>query len=162
MDTTLLKTLQEFQYPKEFEEFIPIINEISKSNLYQNDSLTIEIYNGDAREYLLELHQREIKLDIVYQDPFSSDVNKFLWSKEYFRDLEKLLNNDGIITTYSIATPVRLSLYENSFYIYEIEPERKRKSTIALKNYLPQQYKYIDMELKKQRSPKQKPILDSD
>jgi tRNA U34 5-methylaminomethyl-2-thiouridine-forming methyltransferase MnmC len=84
----------------------------------------------------------------VYQDAFSSDVNRELWSVEYFNDIFKVSNEDVIMTTYSVATPVRLSMYEAGFEIYEIKP-LKRKQTLAFKYKVSINAKYIDMEHKK-------------
>lgn len=159
LDAELLKQLSSFEYPKEFQEFFDIIQTLSKELYYEDESLEIEIYNRDAREYIKALHQKGIFVDIVYQDPFSSEVNKSLWTVEYFKDISLLLNEDAIVTTYSIATPVRLSMYESGLYIYEITNKDKRKSTVAFKTKI-DQYKYIDMELKKQRNKSAKALRD--
>jgi len=109
----------------------------------------IEIFKGDARKYIQTLHN----IDIVYQDAFSSDVNHSLWTVEFFKDIYRILNNDAIITTYSIATPIRLSLYESDFSIYEHKPKDSNRITIALnKKEIDKDFKYIDMELKKTRN----------
>jgi len=78
---------------------------------------------------------------------------------EYFNDIYKLLKDEAIVTTYSIATPVRLSMYESGLNIYEIQGTNKRKSTIGLKNKS-DLYKYIDMDLKKQRNKEAKALRD--
>lgn len=153
LDTKLLHSLENFEYPEEFETFSSLVKSLSKEFTYKDSIITIELYNGDAREYLHSLIQRGIHFDIVYQDAFSSEVNHTLWTKEYFQDVSNLLKEDGIVTTYSIATPVRLSMYENGLEIYEILNEKNKKSTIALKQKDSDKYKYIDMELKKQRNP---------
>ena len=59
---------------------------------------------------------------------------------------------DSVLTTYSIATNVRLSLYEAGFEIYEINPTGKRKQTLAFKSKVDIGAKYIDIQLKKQRN----------
>ena len=160
-DTKLLHSIGSFKYPKEFEIFTYIINEISKNFRYEDKNIKIEVYNGDARKYIKNINN----IDIVYQDPFSSDVNKLLWTQEYFADIYRLLAPDGIITTYSIATPVRLSMSENGLFIYEYQKKLKDKSTLAFKQQLNSidlnsSYKYIDMNLKKQRNPLSKALRD--
>lgn len=87
-------------------------------------------------------------------------MNKELWSVEYFKDIYKCSNNNCIVTTYSIATNVRLSLYEAGFTIYEINPSGNRKQTFSLKQKKSIDAKYIDMELKKQRNKEAKAIYD--
>ena len=158
-DTNLLKSLSEFIYPIELEEFKPIINKLSSNLEYKSDNISIQIYNGDAREYIKKLvnsSEKSKSFDIVYQDAFSSDVNKLLWTKEYFSDIKSLLSPSGIITTYSIATPIRLSMYVNNLHIYQYKSSFTNKITIALNKKLNQdikEYKYIDMELKQKRNP---------
>jgi tRNA U34 5-methylaminomethyl-2-thiouridine-forming methyltransferase MnmC len=158
-DKKLLDLLKNFNYPKEFEQFKNIITILSQKFYYEDENIKIEIFNGDAREYIKNLKN----IDIVYQDAFSSDVNKMLWTQEYFQDIKSILNIDAIITTYSIATPVRLSIYNNNLKIYEYKPENSNKITIALNRkdiYQGSRYKYIDMELKQLRNKEAKAIID--
>lgn len=153
-DEELLKSLSNFQYPKEFENFKHIIQSLSQNNTYKDENINIQIFNGDAREYIKNLYISQNKrFDIIYQDAFSSDVNKSLWTVEYFKNIYKLLNDDAILTTYSIATPIRLSLYECNFIIYEYKPDNSNRITIASnKEIVNKNFKYIDMELKKTRN----------
>ena len=160
-DKELLLSLRDFNYPDEFKEFKNIIEILSKEFKYKDDKINIEIFNGDAREYLTNLKN----IDIVYQDAFSSDVNRFLWTQEYFEQIKSVLNDDAIITTYSIATPIRLSIYNNDLTIYEYKPESSNRITIALNKkeiHKDIKYKYIDMELKQQRNKIAKALKDKD
>jgi len=158
-DIKLLKSLKNFNYPKEFTQFEYIINTLSQELYYENENYKIEIFNGDAREYLKQLNS----IDIVYQDAFSSDVNRSLWTQEYFLQIKNILNTDAIITTYSIATPIRLSMYNNDLKIYEYKPDNSNRITVALnKEELDTNYKYIDMELKQQRNKTAKALKDKD
>ena len=160
-DKELLLSLRDFNYPDEFKEFKNIIEILSKEFKYKDDKINIEIFNGDAREYLTNLKN----IDIVYQDAFSSDVNRFLWTQEYFKQIKFILNDDAIITTYSIATPIRLSIYNNDLTIYEYKPESSNRITIALNKkeiHKDIKYKYIDMELKQQRNKIAKALKDKD
>ena len=115
LDKALVSSLVNFIYPKEFDEFKDIIGVLSKNGIYKDKNLNIEIFFGDAREYIKKLPPKII--DIVYQDAFSSSVNPKLWSLQYFMDIENLLKNDGILTTYSTALPVRQQLDENGFKV---------------------------------------------
>ncbi|WP_419678047.1 tRNA (5-methylaminomethyl-2-thiouridine)(34)-methyltransferase MnmD [Aliarcobacter lanthieri] len=150
LDFDLIKSLKSFTYPKEFETFTNIINEISINQIYQDKNIKIEVKILDAREYIKKFPEKFF--DIVYQDAFSSEVNFELWTKEYFDDIYKICKKNAILTTYAIATPIRLSMYEAGFFIYETKPT-KRKITIALKTKEDINANYIDMELKKIRNP---------
>ena len=74
------------------------------------------------------------KVDIVYQDAFSPKVNTILWTIEYFRDIDRL--SPKIITTYSVATPVRYALYSLGYNIYTHPYNNIRKGTLASKEIL--------------------------
>lgn len=153
LDFDLLKNLKNFTYPKEFDAIQNIIKSISDNLYYEDELHKIEVFNGNAREYIKNLQD----IDIVYQDAFSSDVNSELWNLSYFKDIYSILNEQGIITTYSISTNVRLSMSENGLFIYEIKSSNSRKSTLAFKEKQ-YKYKYIDMEQKKIRNPNAKAI----
>lgn len=153
-DEKLIESLKDFDYPKEFDEIKYIIQELSQNKSYEDKQFKIEIFIGDAREYIKNL----TNIDIVYQDAFSSDTNKELWTKEYFCDIKKTLSKKALITTYSIATPVRMSIYENNLFIYEYQSIIKKRSTIATNFLLNEDVddivlKSIDMEKKKLNSP---------
>ncbi len=165
-DMQLINSLADFKYPSQLDDFKHIIIQLSKTLKYKDENIQIEIFNGDARKYIKDFKNitKEIKgFDIVYQDAFSSEVNRSLWTQEYFADIYAILSAKAIITTYSIATPIRLSMSENGLFIYEYKKELKDKSTIALTTKNDFQngcYKFIDMQLKKQRNPLAKPLRD--
>jgi len=156
LDMDLVKSLDKFIFPKEFDDIKHIINSIANKLFYEDGKIKIEVKICDAREYIKTLEN----IDIVYQDAFSSEVNKELWSVEYFKDIYKSCNENALMTTYSISTNVRLSMYEAGFYIYEINPSGNRKQTLTLKINQEINAKYIDMELKKSRNKEAKAIYD--
>ncbi len=121
-DLELIKSLENFDYPEEFNKINHIIKDLSKNLEYEDKNIKIKLFIADAREYIKDLSN----IDIVYQDAFSSEVNKELWSVEYFKDIYNLCSDNAIITTYAVSTNIRLSLYEAGFEIYEIRPVKKR------------------------------------
>ncbi len=149
LDGDLVKSLDNFEFPKEFDSIKHIINSIAKTSVYEDENIKIEVFIGDARKYIKSLANNFFH--IVYQDAFSSEVNFELWTKEYFDDIYKLCKEDCIMSTYAVATPIRLSLYEAGFCIYEHRPV-KRKITLAFKETQEIIGKFVDMELKKQRN----------
>jgi tRNA U34 5-methylaminomethyl-2-thiouridine-forming methyltransferase MnmC len=128
LDSNLVASLKNFTYPDEFAAFREIVNSLSESGTYQNKNIYIEVFLGDAREYIKRF---ENKFDIVYQDAFSPSTNPILWTKEYFNDIAKAMKKEGVLTTYSIAFRTRLALYENGFNIYLNVGEGYRDATIA-------------------------------
>ncbi len=129
-DEKLVNSLKNFDYPKEFESIKHIIEEVSQNYYYKDEFVEVEVFMGDAREYIKKLD----KVDIVYQDAFSPKVNTILWTIEYFRDIDRL--SPKIITTYSVATPVRYALYSLGYNIYTHPYDNIRKGTLASKEIL--------------------------
>ncbi len=157
IDEELVRSLKGFKYPKEFDEFKPIIEAISDNFYYEDDKLKIEVLIGDARDSIKKIEQ---KIDIVYQDAFSPRTKPALWSVEYFRDIKNIASEDIVVTTYSIATPARLSMYEAGFKVHILPKDKVLSGTIASLKKL--DLEEVDMELKKQRNPSAKAYRDSE
>ncbi len=153
-DEKLLESLRGFTYPEEFAPFSHIIDELLRNHRYKDERFDLRIAVGDAREVVKNLRG----IDIVYQDAFSPKKNPLLWTKEYFADIKKAVSNKMVLTTYSVATGVRMGLYENGFFIYEARGEGVRTGTIASNFAL--ELPAVDMELKKRRNPAAAPLLD--
>jgi len=149
LDGNLVNSLDTFLFPKEFENIKHIIKAVAQTGLYQDEKIKIEVFIGDARKYIKSLEKNSF--DIIFQDAFSSDVNFELWTKEYFDDIYNLCKDDCVMSSYAIATPIRLSMNEAEFYIYEHRPV-KRKITLAFKGKQEMIGKFVDMDLKRERN----------
>jgi len=132
-DESLIRSLVDFSYPKDFDIYKEIISSLANTQKYESEGLNIYIYLGDARAFLKET---KIKFDIVYQDAFSPSSNPILWTREYFSDIASLMKDDAILTTYSISLPTRIALYENGLKVYLHSGEGFRSSTLASKSEL--------------------------
>jgi len=141
LDSSLIESLKNFSYPKEFDEFKHIISILIKNKKYKDDYFCIELFIGDAREYI---KQFENKFDIVYQDAFSPSTNPILWTREYFKDIKTSMKKDAVLSTYSTAFKTRLALYENDFLVYINTGDNFRNATIATFHEL-QDFKLVDM-----------------
>ena len=156
IDTELVASLPNFLYPESFTPYKEIITTLSKTRYYQSDNICIELFLGDAREYVKRF---ENCFDIVYQDPFSPSHNPTLWTLEYFSDIAKAIKHDGVLTTYSTALKTRLALHQNHFNIYLLQHENARNSTIASLETI-DGAKKIDMEHKIACNPQITPLSD--
>ena len=67
--------------------------------------------------------------DFIFLDAFTPTKLPTLWSVEFFRELYKLLNSKGNITTYSNSAAVRNGMIESGFFVGKTE-----KGTIAFKD----------------------------
>jgi tRNA U34 5-methylaminomethyl-2-thiouridine-forming methyltransferase MnmC len=157
LDADLVNSLKNFTYPKEFDGFKHIISELVDKGFYDDESWHVEIFLGDAREYIKRFSHQ--KFDIVYQDAFSPSVNPVLWTKEYFRDIKKIIKDDGVLTTYSTALKTRVALYENGFNLYINSGDDFRNATVASPSKL-DSFKGVDMEHKIRCNPDIKPLVD--
>lgn len=157
LDGELVKSLASFEFPKEFEDIKHIIDAVANTGFYEDEKIKIEVNIGDAREYIQSF--KDDFFDIVYQDAFSSEVNMELWTKEYFDDIYRISNKNSIMSTYAIATPIRLSMNEAGFFIYQHRPV-KRKITLSFKEKQEQIGKYVDMDLKRERNKEARAIYD--
>jgi tRNA U34 5-methylaminomethyl-2-thiouridine-forming methyltransferase MnmC len=98
----------------------------------QKDDVSIRMEFGDARRAVKRLSV--IGFDAVFLDPFSPSKNPELWSVEFFKELYRLTNGAGIITTYSSAPQVRAAIHEAGFNIGRgPSVGGKREGTIASK-----------------------------
>ena len=157
-DEELVRSLDTFDFPPEFESIKHIINEVAQNLYYEDEQFKIEILLGDARKSIPKIRE---KIDIVYQDAFSPTHNPLLWTKEHFSDIRDICKEDAILTTYSSAAAIRLGLYENGFFIFVHRAELMRYSTIASLKML-EGFEYIDMELKKARNPTARSMKDKE
>ena len=158
MDEGLVRSLKHFTYPEIFKPLLPMVEAISETFRYDDETISIELIIGDARAYLKSSSE---KFDIVYQDAFSPSVNPALWTKEYFADIARVMNDEGILTTYSMALKTRLALYENGFNIYINSAEGCRDATVASKSGQ-ENFPPVDMEHKIACNPDVTSIRDAD
>ena len=158
LDADLIYSLKDFIYPKEFEGLCEIIKALSERQIYEDEGLKIELFLGDAREYVKKF---ENHFDIVYQDAFSPSVNPVLWTKEYFYAIKKAMRKDAVLTTYSTALKTRLALHKNNFFIYLNEGEHFRNATLASCQKI-QGYKVVDMAHKISCNPNVKALSDAE
>jgi tRNA U34 5-methylaminomethyl-2-thiouridine-forming methyltransferase MnmC len=157
-DERLVRSLNTFNFPSEFDGIGHIITAIAEDLKYEDEQFKIEILLGDARQSLPKIKE---KVDIVYQDAFSPVHNPLLWTREWFFDVRGICNEHAILTTYSTAAAIRLGLYENGFYIFVHRAPMMRYSTVASLTFL-EGVENIDMELKKIRNIEAKSMRDED
>jgi len=157
-DEDLVRSLDTFDFPPEFDCIKHIIKAISQDLYYEDGQFKIAVLLGDARKSIPRIKE---KIDIVYQDAFSPAHNPLLWTKEHFSDIRAISEDDALLTTYSTAAAIRLGLYENGFYIFVHRAEMMRYSTVGSLKMI-EGFEYIDMELKKIRNTDARSMKDED
>jgi len=109
-----------------------IIKETIKNNYAyknKNNNVRINLLVCDALEAVKKI---KLKFDIIFLDPFSPKKNPELWTEAFFKELRKLIKEDGILTTYSCAGIVRRNLKAAGFTVKDGPcVGRRSPSTIA-------------------------------
>ncbi len=129
---------------KELNYLKPIFRNLLLNRKYEQEFLTlnhadnylkIKIFIGDGRKILQKIHTKYIEsFDAVFHDPFSPKVNPELWSYDFFKLVSSMTIRNGIIATYSCASPIRKALHMANFGVKEgVALGRKSKSTVGIK-----------------------------
>tara|TARA_Y100000310_G_C20574216_1_gene759664 strand:+ start:610 stop:1272 length:663 start_codon:yes stop_codon:yes gene_type:complete len=67
-----------------------------------NDTVTIQILLGDARETIKQIDDNSV--DVIFYDPFSPKTQAEMWTKELFLEVKRILKpKTGVMATYSCA-----------------------------------------------------------
>ncbi len=112
-----------------------ILESLKTYGKYHRDNQKLSLRMGDARIVLGSNEISGQKFDAVFLDPFSPQKNPELWTLEFFRLLFRLLNENGLVLTYSSALPVRAGLLRAGFFVGQTPAfGRKRGGTLAAKN----------------------------
>jgi len=158
--------LGNLELPEPYREVHKLITEnVRKEKFnFRWNGLNFKLLLGEARKKIKTLEG--VEFDAIFHDAFSPKVNCELWTLEFLREEKRLLKTDGVWVSYSTALPVRRTLHELGFYIYNTKPVgRRAPGTLASVNPLKQLNEYIfplsDKEREKiLKSPKAVPYRD--
>ena len=96
------------------------------------DNVSVKFHSSDARTSVLTLGR---KYDFIFLDAFTPKKLPTLWSFEFLKVLYNLLNDNGVLVTYSSSASVRSALVDIGFYIGKsLDSNGKIIGTIATKN----------------------------
>ena len=129
LDTELVASLLSFEYPKELNQYKHILKSLMLDGKYEENGISVSLFIGDALAYVPTL----TSIDVVYQDAFSPTKNPFLWSIEYFQSIYKILNDEGVVFSYSIARLVQENLKNAKFEVEKFKMKNKRHMLIGRK-----------------------------
>ncbi len=98
--------------------------------LYARDALTWTLCEGD----FLERFTSQPQPDVIFYDPFSTNVDSTMWSLATFQRLFAFLERPVELFTYTASTAVRSSMLAAGFHVASGVPSGpKQETTIALK-----------------------------
>ncbi|MBT6176296.1 MAG: tRNA (5-methylaminomethyl-2-thiouridine)(34)-methyltransferase MnmD [Deltaproteobacteria bacterium] len=90
--------------------------EIPKQPLFMKHpslNITLTLWLGDFRRAKLP----RATFDAVYHDPFDPRVNPDGWTDAWFSAARHAMKDDGILTTYSAATPTRRAMAKAGLHV---------------------------------------------
>lgn len=134
MDISLLEELPHFRYPKILYNYLDvdgILQAINKDEIYSKPNLSLSVFKGDATIYLQQFSDNFF--DIIYQDAFSPSKNKELWNESHFKELYRILDSKGIVTTYSSSDSIRKIAYLCGFCVFGMKFFTFKEGSIFLK-----------------------------
>jgi queuine tRNA-ribosyltransferase len=125
-----LKHASQFEH---FHGYEKIIEQLLATGKWHEDGLIWELRHGD---FVQDLLREKYQPHLIYYDPYSSKVNREMWSMERFRDLRskcREANAGGtLLFTYSQATPIRVALLSAGFFVGQgLRTGPKEETTIA-------------------------------
>lgn len=95
-----------------------------------SDRIKIDLHLKDARRVVKEMEDHE-KYDAIFLDPFSPLKSPELYTDEFFKILKNLLNDKGVILTYSSAAPIRAAIVNCALHVGEGPSFGRSGGTIA-------------------------------
>ncbi|MCL2157139.1 MAG: MnmC family methyltransferase [Methanobrevibacter sp.] len=81
------------------------------------EDVAISIHCEDARETVRKFADNSY--DGIFLDPYSPAMAPELCTVEFFKELKRVIKDDGIVATYTLAAGVRYAFIEAGFYIGE-------------------------------------------
>ena len=78
------------------------------------ENIDINVFIEDARQTVQKLESDSY--DAIFLDPFSQNMAPELFSLEFFKQFRRLINDDGIVATYTSAAPIRAGFIDADFY----------------------------------------------
>lgn len=110
----------------------------------ENPQISLKFLVNDARKTVLEL---DCEYDYIFLDAFTPKKLPTLWTYDFFKELYRLLDEGGMLITYSTSAAVRGAMLEAGFCVGKsLSPEGKVLGTVATKQEHLIKYKLDDFE----------------
>lgn len=98
---------------------------------FKFNKIKIKPYFDDAR---ITVQTLKVQYDIIFLDAFTPSKLPTLWSLHFFKELYRLINEDGMLVTYSNSAAVRHAMIDAGFCVGKILDNAGRNSgTVAAK-----------------------------
>ncbi len=111
------------------EQLTPENKGTAKMLEYNKEGIIIRVLLGRAEQLVKHL---EPGFDIILHDPFSPKKNPELWTESFFKELRRLIKDNGVLTTFSCARNARENMMKAGFKVRDGPcVGRRAPSTIA-------------------------------
>jgi hypothetical protein len=97
-----------------FRGFEKAVRAILDKGRWEEDGLVWELRHGN---FLERIETEPASAHLVFYDPYSSKKNQDMWVPGAFRKVREKCRPDGMLLTYSRATPVRVGMLLAGFYV---------------------------------------------
>lgn len=97
-----------------FSGYESAVQSILKMGKWEEPGITWELRHGNFTELIVA---EQSAANIVFYDPYSFKTNIEMWMPEVFRAVRAKCAPDGLLLTYSRATPIRVGLLMAGFFI---------------------------------------------
>ncbi|NJM09541.1 MAG: methyltransferase [Bdellovibrionaceae bacterium] len=116
-----------------FTGFTEVITELLEKGRWSSGRIAWELRHGD---FLDAVKTEVYRPHLIYFDPYSSKVNREMWSVSCFKRLRALSRDEAeggtMLYTYSQATPVRVAILAGGFFVgHGLASGPKEETTIA-------------------------------
>lgn len=97
---------------------------------WDSPNLTWRVLEGDAVKLVNEL---DGQFEVIFFDPFSPESNPTMWTIDFLREIRSRTPREGaVLSTYSAATPTRVSLLLAGFFVgHGLSTGHKGETTFA-------------------------------
>jgi len=125
-----LKHAEKFDH---FTGYVAVVNELLQKGRWSDGQVTWELRHGD---FLQAIKSEPHRPHLIYFDPYSSKVNREMWSVSCFKSLRAISRGADqggtMLYTYSQATPVRVAILAGGFFVgHGLSSGPKEETTIA-------------------------------
>lgn len=137
---------EDFEFPDEagLQNSLPMLRTVLQdiypgmNRIQLTNQLSLHFWFGFFDE-LFEEHEKtpiiNHKMDFIFQDAFSPEVNEELWTTDVFEKLKSISNSDAVLSTYCAASSARAAMAVAGWKIARARGALgKREMTVASLN----------------------------
>lgn len=107
------------KHASQFEHFLGFekaVESILTSGTWSEPGIVWELRHGNFTELI---EKETYTANLIFYDPYSSKKNHEMWVPDVFRKVRSKCAEDGLLFTYSRATPIRVGLLMAGFFVGE-------------------------------------------